>query len=115
MLTNLIGNAIDAIVGARHAGAAPVAGRIVVRTEQAEAGSRVLFRVMDNGPGISPVIAPRVFDALTTAKPQGLGLGLAVCALIVEAHGGRIWLERTRPGGTEFRFWLPALATEERA
>jgi signal transduction histidine kinase len=40
-------------------------------------------------------------------KSDGLGLGLSICALIVESHGGRIWLDRHDPGATEFRFWLP--------
>ena len=47
-----------------------------------------------------------------TARPDGLGLGLSICALIVEAHGGRIWLESTTPGATEFRFTLPLAPSE---
>ena len=86
-----------------------------MRVEAAGEGTRVLFRVADNGPGIPPGLAPRVFDVLTTAKPEGMGLGLSICALIVEAHGGRIWLDSTGPGGTEFRFWLPGLAVEKDA
>lgn len=112
VLTNLIGNAIDAIAAAREPEAAAPVGRITVRAALSEDRASLLFRVRDDGPGIPPALAPRVFDLLTTAKPEGLGLGLSICALIVEAHGGRIWLEETRPGGTEFRFWLPITAME---
>ena len=66
----------------------------------------------DNGPGVPPDLAPRVFEPLMTARPDGLGLGLSICALIVEAHGGRIWLESTTPGATEFRFTLPLAPSE---
>ena len=62
----------------------------------------------DNGPGVDPEFAARVFEALATTKKDGLGLGLAISAGIVEAHGGRIWLQSGAPGATEFRFIIPA-------
>jgi len=63
--------------------------------------------VRDNGPGIAPDIADRLFEPLTTSRQQGLGLGLSISQGIVESHGGRIWLHSRAPGATEFRFTLP--------
>jgi signal transduction histidine kinase len=48
-----------------------------------------------------------LFEPLTTSKPDGLGLGLSICASIVQLHGGRIWLHSGEPGATVFRFSLP--------
>jgi signal transduction histidine kinase len=61
----------------------------------------------DNGPGIDPDIAASLFDAMTTTRQDGLGLGLAICASILEFHHGRLWLEASRRGHTEFRFRIP--------
>ena len=63
--------------------------------------------VTDNGPGIDPTIASRLFEALVTTKANGLGLGMVICKSIIEAHEGRLWLEQSQPGLTEFRFTLP--------
>ena len=113
VLMNLIGNAIDAISGVRESSAAAPRGRVMIAVRWTRAIGSVTFSVRDTGPGIAADLAPHVFEPLTTAKPEGLGLGLSICALIVEAHGGRIWLERSHPGATEFRFWLPTTAPEE--
>jgi two-component system sensor kinase FixL len=51
---------------------------------------------------------------LTTSKLDGLGLGLSICASIVEAHGGRIWLQSAAAGATELRFSLPLQPAPER-
>jgi len=101
VLLNLIGNAIEA-----------GAGRIAVAIGDDPSG-RVIFVVRDDGPGIAPDLAGQVFAPLVTEKPEGLGLGLSICQLIVEAHGGRIWLESSTPGATEFRFWLPPADAED--
>jgi two-component system sensor kinase FixL len=55
-----------------------------------------------------------LFDPLTTAKQDGLGLGLSICASILEAHGGRVWLHSGEPGATEFRFSVPYDRRRER-
>jgi len=70
-------------------------------------GTMVLVAVDDNGPGIAPEMQDRVFAAFATDKPKGVGLGLAICRSIVEAHGGRIWTEPSRLGGARFCFNLP--------
>jgi signal transduction histidine kinase len=106
VLVNLIGNAVEAIGEAGQTdGVVAIATRLV--------DGRLEFSVRDNGPGVPADFAARVFEPLATTKPGGLGLGLAISADIVEAHGGRIWLDSAARGGTEFRFWLP-LARERR-
>jgi signal transduction histidine kinase len=107
VLMNLVGNAINAI-----GDGSVIAGLIVIRATAASNPERVVFAIHDNGPGVPPELAPRVFEPLMTTRPDGLGLGLSICALIVEAHGGRIWLESTAPGATEFRFTLPLAPSE---
>ncbi|MBX9757134.1 MAG: MASE1 domain-containing protein [Beijerinckiaceae bacterium] len=105
VLVNLIKNAIDAISGAgRDDGAVAIAIRQIPE-------NRIEFSVRDNGPGVDPEFVAKVFEPLATTKPSGLGLGLAISSDIVAAHGGRIWLESSKPGTTEFRFWLPVAST----
>lgn len=65
--------------------------------------------VRDNGPGVDPDQATRIFGifARGNARAEGTGIGLAVCRRVVEAHGGRIWVEAAEGGGSAFRFTLP--------
>ncbi len=107
VLMNLIGNAIDAINSSDATPTVDDDRQIVIRGVGSPRMDRITISVHDTGPGIAPNLIAHVFDALTTSKPDGMGLGLSICALIVEAHGGRIWLEQSTPAGTEFRFWLP--------
>jgi len=85
-------------------------GRITVRAGSL-AGS-IVFSVTDSGPGIPLADQPRVFDrywqARRTANKRGTGLGLSIAKGIVEAHGGRIWLESTPGQGSSFFFSIPA-------
>lgn len=73
----------------------------------------VWIRVMDDGPGISTEAKEHLFDMFFTAdlarsdSRRGLGLGLSLCKSIVEAHGGKIWVEDNEPHGTVFTFTLP--------
>jgi two-component system sensor kinase FixL len=64
--------------------------------------------VADTGPGLVPEVAGRLFEPFVSTKPEGMGVGLAICRSIVEAHGGRLWAEPNPGGGTVFRFALPA-------
>ena len=71
----------------------------------------VLVEVADRGPGFSPGEEERIFDKFyrgQTADSRGVGLGLAICRAIVEAHGGKIWAGNRPGGGAVFRFTLPA-------
>jgi signal transduction histidine kinase len=68
-----------------------------------------LVTVQDNGIGVPPEQASRIFGmfARLDARSEGIGVGLAVCRRVVEAHGGRIWVEDADGGGSAFRFTLP--------
>ncbi len=106
VLLNLIRNAAEA------SRAAPRDRRVEVALTTVAQGRAVEFAVRDDGTGIAPEIRARLFAAFATTKPHGLGLGLAISRTIVEAHGGRIWLESSDERGTELRFTLPV--AEER-
>ncbi|BCJ91259.1 hypothetical protein IZ6_19940 [Terrihabitans soli] len=99
---NLIHNSAQAIRSAPT-----IQGRIELGAVKKSDPERVEFFVRDNGPGVPPKRAKSLFEPLKTSKGDGLGLGLAICANIVEAHGGQIRLESGKPGATEFRFWVP--------
>jgi signal transduction histidine kinase len=96
---NLIGNAV------KFCPTQPVV-RIASVVEQ---GRRVL-EVSDNGPGVPPEERARVFEMFrrldVTGRVPGTGMGLAICLRIVQAHGGRIWVEEAEGGGSRFRFTL---------
>jgi two-component system, LuxR family, sensor kinase FixL len=109
VVLNLVHNAVDAIAEARQSH-----GHVHVVARHHAGPPRVEIGVLDNGPGIEGELAGRLFDPLTTTKQDGLGLGLSVCAFIVEAHGGRVWLHCGRPGATEFRFSVPLDRPRER-
>lgn len=71
--------------------------------------------VSDRGPGIPPQSIPQLFDPFYRVmdgrpRPQGLGLGLAIVRGLVEAHGGRVWVENRPGGGAQFTFTLPLSA-----
>lgn len=81
-----------------------------VRAWAERAGGEWVISVRDNGIGIAPGQARRVFamfDRLPTARSAGAGIGLAVCRNIVESFGGRIWVESELGEGATFRFTLP--------
>jgi len=109
VLFNLVVNAI------RHT---PADGSVVVRARPAVDGSgAVEVEVVDDGAGVLAAERERVFEPFyrggedgTARSSDGAGLGLAIARAIVEAHGGRIWLEAVQPRGTRVRFTLPAAA-----
>jgi C4-dicarboxylate-specific signal transduction histidine kinase len=72
-----------------------------------EASNGVLVSVRDLGPGLDPPNVDRLFEAFYTTKPDGLGMGLAICRSIIEAHGGRLWATANEPRGAVFQFTLP--------
>lgn len=82
-------------------------GSILVRVTKTN--SEAVFAIADNGPGISPEYSRMLFNRYWQAKlmKEGLGLGLYVAKGIVEAHGGRMWLETETGCGSTFHFSLP--------
>jgi signal transduction histidine kinase len=64
--------------------------------------------VEDCGSGIDTQVVSRIFDPLFTTKREGLGMGLAICRSIVEAHGGRIWISKGDAQGSVFSFSVPS-------
>ncbi len=89
-------------------------GSVTVHAAAGEAGDGVIVSVRDTGTGIPPADHERVFEQFAqsgdtlTDKPRGTGLGLPICRQIVEAHGGRLWLESEVGVGSTFSFSLPA-------
>ena len=99
---NLLDNALDAI---------PEAGRIDVRATNER--QRIVVRIIDNGSGIPDQVRERIFDPFFTTKPvgHGMGLGLDIVSRLVRHNDGEISVD-SRPGRTEFRVALPAVAAE---
>jgi two-component system C4-dicarboxylate transport sensor histidine kinase DctB len=108
VVLNLLLNAADAVEG-DGAITIEVAG-VSVASETNDGDPHVVLTVRDTGPGIAPEIAGRLFEPFATTKPagRGTGLGLAVCATIVESYGGRIEARNLPEGGAEFEVRLPA-------
>ena len=102
VILNLVLNAVEAM-SAVEAGPR----ELLIGTEQTEANG-ALVAVRDSGPGISSEHVERVFEAFYTTKSRGVGMGLAICRSIIDAHGGRLWAEPNEPRGTIFQFTLPA-------
>ncbi|MEH2627851.1 PAS domain S-box-containing protein [Bradyrhizobium sp. AZCC 1719] len=101
VILNLILNAIEAMEGVGER-----AGALRINSEREAAGG-VLVTVRDSGPGLDPADVERVFEAFYTTKAKGMGMGLAICRSMVEAHGGRMWASANEPRGAVFQFSLP--------
>ena len=71
-------------------------------------GGVVEIGVRDNGPGLSPEVAERLFEPFLTTKEKGMGVGLSICRAIVESHGGRLWASPNADRGVTFSFTLGA-------
>jgi two-component system sensor kinase FixL len=104
VMLNLMMNAADAM-------STLASGRIlVVRTLQAE--QEVEVQVSDTGPGIPEPDLARIFAPFVTGKKGGMGLGLSVCTMLIQAHAGRLWATNNSGGGATLHFRLPAYAKE---
>jgi C4-dicarboxylate-specific signal transduction histidine kinase len=103
VVLNLIINAVEAMSGVSEG-----ARNVLISTERAGPGG-VLVKVRDSGPGLAAATLDRLFDPFYTTKDAGMGMGLAICRSIIEAHGGRLWAGKNEPRGAIFQF---TLATE---
>jgi signal transduction histidine kinase len=101
VLLNLIMNSIESLRATLD-----LPKVLSISSDPLEAGG-VLVTVEDTGAGLEPAVGERIFDPLFTTKPDGMGMGLAICRSIIDAHGGRIWAEPRAPHGAVFRFILP--------
>ena len=98
VLLNLLRNAVEAMESS------PVR-ELTLGTARWD--SMVAVSVADTGSGIPPAIEAQLFQPFVTTKSAGMGIGLSVCRAIIEAHGGRLWVEPNPGGGSVFRFTLP--------
>ena len=96
VISNLLSNAVKFTLK----------GHITISTERTN--SDAIVRVKDTGSGIDPEIYPRLFSKFASKSYQGTGLGLFISKSIVEAHGGKIWVENNKnENGVTFIFTLP--------
>ncbi|MCC4294483.1 sensor histidine kinase [Brevundimonas aurantiaca] len=97
VLINLIRNALDAPENGKRR-------RIEITGGPVDGGYQL--SVADNGPGVAPDMAGKLFEPLASSKPGGMGLGLSICRTLVEAHGGTLALTPSPLGGAAFAFNL---------
>jgi len=101
VLINLIGNAIEAMQ-------ADISDRRVLQVSSGRhVDDKIILSIEDSGPGIDPKDAENIFDAFVTTKSHGMGLGLALCRMIIERHSGELSVSRAHPRGSIFRIVLP--------
>jgi PAS domain S-box-containing protein len=96
VFANLIKNAIDAM---------PVGGKLEITSKESNVNIEIAFA--DTGIGMTKEIMEKIWTPFFTTKAKGMGLGLAICKRIVEAHGGSISVESTVDGGTTFTVIIP--------
>jgi PAS domain S-box-containing protein len=101
VLLNLAINGMDAMTRV----AAP--RELIIRSKKHGDGE-ILVVVEDHGSGIAPAIASRMFEPFFSTKPDGTGMGLAICRSIIEAHDGRLWAEDSKQGGAILQFTVRA-------
>jgi signal transduction histidine kinase len=101
VLINLIRNAIEAMVAINNR------ARVLQLSTQKRGRDKVVIAVEDTGPGIDPEKLNGIFDAFVTTKQQGMGLGLAICRLMIERHGGQLSASSGNKGGARFEIILP--------
>ncbi|KAA1014401.1 GHKL domain-containing protein [Paraburkholderia panacisoli] len=99
VLLNLIANAIESM-------AAMDEPRVLCVKSDVHDDGGVTVSVTDTGTGVGPHDIDRIFDPLFTTKSEGMGMGLAICRSIIEAHNGRLWVSPNKPHGAVFQFVL---------
>jgi len=102
VVVNLVLNALHAMAGSRSP-------RLLIRTTAVD--DDLVITVDDNGSGIAPENLERLFTSFFTTKREGMGIGLAICRTIVEAHGGAIAAHNLEGGGARFMVRLPPAPT----
>lgn len=106
VVLNLVANALEAMDSTVEA------DRLLELTTERR-GDEVTVTIKDTGPGLEPAKVERIFDAFNTSKPRGMGLGLAICRMIIDQHGGRIAaLLGEEARGAVFEFAVPVAALD---
>ncbi len=112
LLLNIVLNSLDAVAPGGHVGievgAEPARRPPGNARDAAHGRAWVVIKVTDDGPGIPEELRERIFDPFVSTKETGLGLGLAICRRISEAHGGRITVANSDGGGAEVLVRLPS-------
>lgn len=101
VFVNLVMNAVDAMKAVSDH------RRLLILRSTLDDPEGITILVEDSGAGIDPENLERIFDPFFTTKSEGMGLGLAICRSIVEAHGGRLWASRGTARGSIFHVVLP--------
>jgi signal transduction histidine kinase len=101
VISNLVNNAVEAM------NTTPARNRVLHVRTQLRAPAAIVIEVEDSGPGISPEQLDSIFGAFFTTKTQGMGLGLAICRMIIEHHGGQLTAASDGRTGALFQFVLP--------
>lgn len=102
VILNLLMNGIEAM-----ATVTDKPRRLVIRSRIA-APEQVGVSVQDSGIGVSPELMSRLFEPFFTTRSKGIGMGLPISRSIIEAHGGKLWVESTPGQGSTFQFTLPS-------
>jgi signal transduction histidine kinase len=101
VLLNLVRNAIEAMQADKN-------DHRVLQVSSGRLGDdKILLSIEDSGPGIDPKHAKNIFDAFVTTKSHGMGLGLALCRMIIDRHSGELTALPAHPRGSIFRIALP--------
>jgi signal transduction histidine kinase len=108
VLINLVRNAIEAMQADKNDHRA-----LQVSSERHD-GDKIILSIEDSGPGIDPKHAENIFEAFVTTKSHGMGVGLALCRMIIERHSGELSVSPAQPHGSIFRIALPIFARDEK-
>jgi len=104
VLINLVRNAIEAMQADKND------HRVLQVSSGRHGDDKIILSIEDSGPGIDPKHAKNIFDAFVTTKSDGMGLGLALCRMIIDRHSGELTALPAHPRGSIFRVALPILA-----
>jgi C4-dicarboxylate-specific signal transduction histidine kinase len=98
VILNLVMNAVEAMRGSEMS-------LLHIETKVRSAAAVITFR--DSGPSVDQKVADKMFEPFFTTKPGGMGMGLAICRTIIEAHGGSLTATRSNPHGMELMIVVP--------
>jgi signal transduction histidine kinase len=107
VLFNLARNAIEAMDAVKDG------SRVLEVTTERHGRDAIIVAVRDTGPGINPAKLDGIFDPFVTTKPHGMGLGLAICRMIIDRHNGKLTASSDGKRGAVFQLVVPIDSTEK--